>query len=331
MIKFASKKTALITLAVMLVVVLIGSIIFGVCKLNYGADVKGAVEVSVSLDEDSTSSSVAKKYSDDIASIIKKQGFSFASSARTETDASGFKTLVYTLKSSNANKTIEKLGGDFKTKLTEYFATAYDGTSYSFDFDKDVEINKVGGQYSCSYVTKTFLAMAVLALIATVYFIIRYGFASGFTCLISAILDLAVTLSLIAIFRVKVNGYLVSVIPFCVIYSLVLSLIAFSHLKGELGKKPDRSLIEEKTISSGEVVSKIALYVGIGLIVAFILMVCIMPVELKFVSLYMIIAVLVCTCEALLFKPVLRLWFSKLKKEKVTGYAKYAKVSEKEE
>lgn len=306
-------KIAKITLIAMLVIAIIGAVLFGVCKLNYGADIKGCVEVTIALDEDSKTESVANKYQCDVAKIFKDNGYKFAKTTRKATDASGFVKLVYSVKTKNADKTIEKLNGDFKTDLNEYFSGKY----ADFSYDDSVTVTEIGSSYGCKLLTGILWGTLILVLAITVYSFIRFKWAGGFTTLLSVIADLLLLVAISAITRIRVDALSVSVIWVATIYSLLTSLVTnFVLKKNSKVKLTDAESIKEKALSGAQESSKYIFIVTVALIVMLALAIIFVPFNVKLLFIYSIIALLVTGADAILVKPVLRYWLSKIKKNK---------------
>lgn len=306
-------KIAKITLIAMLVIAIIGAVIFGICKLNYGADIKGCVEVTVSLDEDSKTESVADKYQSDITKIFKDNGYKFAKSTRRATDASGFVKLVYSVKTKNADKTIQKLNGDFKTDLNDYLSGKY----ADFSYNDSVTVSEIGSSYGCKLLTGILWGTLILALAMTVYSFIRFKWASGITTLLSVIMDLILLVTVSAITRIRVDALCVNVIWIATIYSLLTSLVTnFVLKKNSKVKLTDAESVKEKALTSAQESCKYIFIVTVALIVMLALAVIFVPFNVKLLFIYSIIALLITGADAILVKPVLRYWLSKIKKNK---------------
>lgn len=309
-------KIAKIALAVMLVVVVAGAIVFSINKFNFGADIKGCVEITVALDEDSKDDKVAEEYKSDIASLLEKNGFEFAKTSRIQTSSDGFAELVFTVKSSNADKTIEKLEGNFSADLKAYLTQKYVGYTDE-SFAEDVAINELGGAYGIEILKGVLWGSLILVAAITIYCFIRFKWASGFTAFISAVLDLALLFSLSAITRIRVDALSVNVIWVSVLYSLMLSMITFFVLrKNTKVKVADEQAVKDKALSSAYESSKIIFILTVALIVMLALAVIFVPFDVKLILIYVILAVIVGSADAILVKPVLRYWLSKIKKNK---------------
>ena len=306
-------KIAKIALIAMLVIAIIGAVLFGICKLNYGADIKGCVEVTIALDEDSKTESVAEKYQDDITKIFKDNGYKFAKTTRKATDSSGFVKLVYSVKTKNADKTIQKLNGSFKTDLNEYLSGKY----ADFSYEDSVTVSEIGSSYDCKLLTGVLLGTLILTLAITIYSFIRFKWASGFTTLLSVIMDLLLFVSISAITRIRVDALCVNVIWVATIYSLLTSLVTFFVLKKNSKVKIiDADAIKEKALTSAQESSKYIFIVTVALIVMLALAIIFVPLNVKLLFIYSIIALLIAGADAILVKPVLRYWLSKIKKNK---------------
>lgn len=314
--KLNALKIAKIALAVMLVIVIAGAVVFGICKFNYGADIKGCVEITVALDEDSKDDKVAEEYKNDVASILEKNGFKFAKTSRIQTSLDGFVELVFSVKTSDADKTIEKLEGKFSTDLKAYLTSKYSGYTDEA-FEEDVNINEIGGAYGTEILKGVLWGSLILTAVMTIYCFIRFKWASGFTAFISAVLDLALLFALSALTRIRVDALSVNVIWVCVLYSLMLSMVTFFVLKKNTKVKvADEQAIKEKTLSSAYESGKIIFILTVALMVMLALAIIFVPFDVKLILIYVMLAVLVGSADAILVKPVLRYWLSKIKKNK---------------
>lgn len=314
--KINASKIAKIALAIMLVIVVAGAIVFEICKLNYGADIKGCVEITVELDEDSINDKVVNAYKEDIIEILEKNGFEFAKTTRIQESSDSFATIVFSVKTSNADKTITKLEDKFSTDLKAYLTSKYDGYTDE-DFADNVQISEIGGAYGTELVKGVLWGSLIMVAAITLYCFLRFKWASGFTAFLSAVLDLALLLAILAITRIRVDALSVNVIWICLLYSLLLSLISFFVLKKNSKIKiADEQTIKDRVYSSAYESGKMNFILSVALIVMLALAIIFVPFEIKLILIHVMLAVVVGGADAILVKPVLRYWLSKIKKNK---------------
>lgn len=303
-------KIAQISLIVFLSLIIVGAVIFGIFKFNYGADIKGYTEMSIELDEYSKDDQVCKEIQADIKDILEDSGYSFAKNCRIAEDGSGFKTLIFAIDTNGKDKS-EKIYNDVKSDIKMYFAMSQNNTDFSFE--NDVKIYKAGGEYDFNLVGKIALAITIIALTTTIYFIIRFGWASGFATLINFILDMALTLSLITLLRVRVDGLSFVVILITALASIMSSLITYFVLRRELKRKTIEEIsvldkTREANLESGKAVFKSF----IAIIAVMLLFVCIVPLNVKLILVNSILALIAVGANTILFKSTLRYWIGKI-------------------
>ena len=287
----------------------------------------GCVEVRVELDEYGFEESVREDYKAGIDNVISKLGYKQAKEARVEVEGGTYATLVYSIK--GGDKTVAKLSASnsnaFETALNNYFKSK--GTDATFSFAEDVSIERVGWSYSEKLLTTSAIAIGVIALAVCVYFIFRFGFASAVVSLLSLILEYAVAMAIVAITRIPVGGQVVVVLWSLLAVSLLSSLIANLSIRAEK-KSVEEGTDDERFERANKKSAGVLLKVLIALACAILFAVALVPVNMKINVALIALGVIVVGVNSLLFKPALRYWLGKLKKEKKSGYALHAKQKE---
>ena len=304
-------KIAQISLIVFLSLIIVGAVIFGIFKFNYGADIKGYTEIAIELDEYSKDDKVTKEIQADIKEILEGKGYTFAKNCRIAEDSSGFKMLVFAIDTDGKDMS-EKITSNVKSDIESYFETSEYSTEFSFE--NDVKIYKAGAEYSFNLVGKIAIAFAIIALATTIYFIIRFGWASGFATLINLILDMALALSLIAMTRVRVDGLGFVVILITILASIMSSLITYFVLKRELKRKTIEEIsVLDRTRESNLESGKAVFSSFVALIAAMLIFVCFVPLNIKLILVNSILALIAVGANTILFKSALRYWLSKIR------------------
>ncbi len=321
------KKTALIVISVFVAIILAGSIVFGVTAFNYDSTINGCVELRVELDDYGFNQEVRDEYEAGIESVITKLGYKLARDTRVEVESGTYATLVYSIK--GGDKTVASLADSknstLETKLVEYFNAK--GTGSTFSYAEDIKVERVGWSYSEKLLTTSAIAIGVIALAVCVYFVFRFGFASALTTLLSLILEYAVAMGIVAITRIPVGGQVVIVLWSLLAISLLSSLVLNLSVRAEK-KSAEEGTEQERLDRAICKSSKVLFKVLVSLVAMLLFAVALVPVNLKINIALIALAVLVIGVNSLLLKPTLRVLLSKVKKEKKTGYALYAKQKE---
>ena len=196
--KFSINKNFKIWVILTIVIVVVGLAIFGIFGLNKSVDFKGSYEAVVSMDTQFSSTpeeftGLADEYF--ASKDIKPAGVSQV------LDGPTFKYSV-----------VYKFANDVEldaTAMQEYIHGKLSDSSIVVE----VEYNYVA-PYNTEKYGWTILALAIAAVVITIYLFIMEKFIGGLTVLVSAVLSSLVSLALLAITRIPANSF-VAVIGSC--------------------------------------------------------------------------------------------------------------------
>ncbi len=318
------KKTAIIVVSIFLAIIIAGAIVFGIAQFNYDSTVSGSVEIKVELGEYAYTDSEREDYKKDIEKIVDDE-FKIVKDTRIQEESGTYAILVYSVEGNQktADSIASEKDSSFEEKLTAYFL----GKQVDFDYEYSVSAEKVGGIYSKSIVIKSIIALGVIGLAVCIYFAIRFGIASALISFLSIIVEFAVALSIVAFTRIPVGGQAVIALWALLATSLTASIIYNSYVRAEK-KSVEEGTWEERCLRANAKSNKVIFKSFIAIIASIIIAVALVPVNIKITVALLALVVLVVGVNAILLKPILRLWLGKCKREKKTGYALYAKQKE---
>lgn len=321
------KKTALVVVAIFALIILAGSIVFGVTQFNYDYTINGCVEIRVELDEYAYETEVRNEYESEIEKIVKNCGYKLVRETRVEVESGTYATLVYSVE--GGEKTAANLAPSknslLQTKLQEFFNAK--GKQSYYSYEENVSAEKVGWSYSEKLLTTSAIAIGVIALAVCIYFLFRFGIASTVVTLLSLIIEYAVALGIVAITRIPVGGQVVIVLWAMLAISLVSSLIYNLSIRAEK-KSAQEGTPEERLQRANDKAIKVLFKVLVAFAAAILFAVALVPVSMKINVALIALSVIVVGVNSILLKPTFRQLLSKIKREKKTGYALYAKQKE---
>lgn len=224
-IDFLSYSKKMITVAIIIFVVAIGSGIFNSANkngfMNLGIDFSSGTKLTITSESPITNEEVEEK--------MKSMGFD-----HFKYQESGETTVYATTKDS---LTVEQLD-EIKTTFTE---------AYGIEPGDNVVTPVVGKELVRNAVILTLVAWVAMLL----YIAFRYKVDYALSCLVALIHDVLITLSIFAIFRFEVNTELISVLLTIIGYSINNSIVVCDRIKETVSnRKGNISKTEYKTIAN---------------------------------------------------------------------------------
>ena len=224
-IDFLSYSKKMITAAIIIFVVAIGSGIFNSANkngfMNLGIDFSSGTKLTITSESPITNEEVEEK--------MKSMGFD-----HFKYQESGETTVYATTKDS---LTVEQLD-EIKTTFTE---------AYGIEPGDNVVTPVVGQELVRNAVILTLVAWVAMLL----YIAFRYKVDYALSCLVALIHDVLITLSIFAIFRFEVNTELISVLLTIIGYSINNSIVVCDRIKETVSnRKGNISKTEYKTIAN---------------------------------------------------------------------------------
>lgn len=224
-IDFLSYSKKMITAAIIIFVVAIGSGIFNSANkngfMNLGIDFSSGTKLTITSESPITNEEVEEK--------MKSMGFD-----HFKYQESGETTVYATTKDS---LTVEQLD-EIKTTFTE---------AYGIEPGDNVVTPVVGKELVRNAVILTLVAWVAMLL----YIAFRYKVDYALSCLVALIHDVLITLSIFAIFRFEVNTELISVLLTIIGYSINNSIVVCDRIKETVSnRKGNISKTEYKTIAN---------------------------------------------------------------------------------
>ena len=224
-IDFLSYSKKMITAAIIIFVVAIGSGIFNSANkngfMNLGIDFSSGTKLTITSESPITNEEVEEK--------MKSMGFD-----HFKYQESGETTVYATTKDS---LTVEQLD-EIKTTFTE---------AYGIEPGDNVVTPVVGKELVRNAVILTLVSWVAMLL----YIAFRYKVDYALSCLVALIHDVLITLSIFAIFRFEVNTELISVLLTIIGYSINNSIVVCDRIKETVSnRKGNISKTEYKTIAN---------------------------------------------------------------------------------
>ena len=198
------RKIFLIAAAVISVAGIISIIASG---LNLGVDFKGGTVITLKTSENLTETKVQRD--------IDKLGYNMYS-FEEQSDGS------YAIKITNT------LGKTKAMAIEDYFADKYEAST-------DVAV--ISNIVKQELIKNAILALIIAALAIVAYISFRFRFSYGVSCILALLLNVLVTISLFAIFRLEVSSIFVAAILSIIGYSVNDIIITFDRIRENVNKK----------------------------------------------------------------------------------------------
>lgn len=232
-----------------LIIILVGAMFIAAFGLNIGIDYEGGAKVEVELSTDSVVEH-EKDFEKTLTDFMTKGGYTVSDKMQKSELTGGGYTYEFRLKyelngkkmgdseeaqtqfvqSLNGNETVSGDHG-FRGEIEEAVKAFLESKGIDEYQEGCVRIAVIGKSSSDSLMNSTILAI-ILALVAIlVYIIIRFTVSSGLAALCGLIHDVAIMVSLTAIFQIPVNMTFIAAVITIIGYSINSSIVIFDKVR----------------------------------------------------------------------------------------------------
>jgi preprotein translocase subunit SecF len=208
--------------------------------LNQGIDFKGGIQLDVQYAGEVTQAQV-----DSAVAKVVGEGRQVQKTETKGGSESGF--LV----------TVPSISGEQKESLLK----ALEGVGPSF---KLVGEETVSGSVSNELKEKAFLAIAIAAVLQIIYIAIRFDLKFGVTAVLALVHDVAITIGLMAIFRIQINAPFVAAILTVLGYSMNDTVVVIDRIRENLQKRGKNESLEALVTRSMQEVITRSVFTGVS-------------------------------------------------------------------
>lgn len=291
-----TKKYPLLISAIISFVIIVASLfVLGFAGMNLGTSLGGGSEFEVNV----ASGASAKDYVSKIKAEIKKNGYTFDSSAVEDNyvaidDEGNYTTQTIVVKITQNNLTDEQ-----KSALVKNIATAL-----SIDESYVTLPQNIIAEETSKSVLSLGIAIGVVAVALFVFAWIRYDVFAGLSFIIAFLHNIILYLSLTIITRLPLSLFaLTMVFIFTIIMSVVLIHIYENYRKESRLHIADKLTVAERMIACEKQAIKPFAFIAVASIVAFAFMIFVPLSAVKFMALAILMAVVVTAYTSLLVGP----------------------------
>lgn len=212
---FVKNRKLFLIIAVLISVIGIGFIFK--MGLNLGVDFKGGTVITLKTDENLTEKMVKR-----------------------DTDKLGYNMYEFEEQSdgSYAIKITNSLGKTKAMTTEDYFADKYDAST-------DVAV--ISNVVKQELIKNAILALVIAAVAIVAYISLRFKFSYGISCIVALLLNVLVTISLFAIFRLEVASIFIAAILSIIGYSVNDIIITFDRIRENVNK--DKNLKDAEDLN----------------------------------------------------------------------------------
>ena len=129
---------------------------------------------------------------------------------------------------------------------------------------KTVSEDEVSASVSRELTERAAVAVAIAAVLQIIYITLRFEFRFGVTAVAALLHDLVVTIGLIALFQVQINGPFVAAILTVLGYSINDTIVTFDRVRENLAKKKKSESMEDLTTRSIQETVQRSLYTSLS-------------------------------------------------------------------
>lgn len=299
MSKTVSKKSLILYLAISLVVILVGAILFGVFGFNADSTVKDYTVIEVS---DSGYMSLQDKFRTDLDDLckaeIEKSGLKIKEDSYIESTSVGG-ILSYTVTGEGAEAFVSEL------------QTAIDNAQIDGVQDASVIVtyHEVENAPHYEYIWRTAIGAAVVLVILFVYVAIRFNVGMGVTSFVAALHDVIVTLAIVALLRIPAGVGLIGVAAITLLLSAFLNLMVFGKMRKDFRLEERKGMPARDAVALSVKESTKTILTAIVLLAAFVVVFGVIGVIIGFdmasFMLGMLMALVVTTYSSLFLSPAI--------------------------
>lgn len=226
MLKIIEKKKIWFLISSVLIII---GLLFGIFRgLNFGIDFLGGTELVLQMND-----SFNKQEAD---GIVKN----YASDAVTNTSDNN----QYEIKSSDlTSDSLGKLVSELKTK-------------YSLEDNPIVSQDEIGASIGSDLKKNAIIALLIAFVAMTIYIAIRFKIDYGIAALAALFHDIAITMSVYAIFHIPINTPFIAAVLTIICYSMNDTIVIFDRIRENKRKIRSKSNTEVADISLTETMSR---------------------------------------------------------------------------
>lgn len=291
-----TKKYPLLISAIISFVIIVASLfVLGFAGMNLGTSLGGGSEFEVNV----ASNASAKDYVSKIKAEIKKNGYTFDSSAVEDNyvaidDEGNYTTQTIIIKIAQNNLTDEQ-----KSALAKNIATAL-----SVDESYVTLPQNIIAEETSKSVLSLGIAIGVVAIALFVFAWIRYDVFAGLSFIIAFLHNIILYLSLTIITRLPLSLFaLTMVFIFTIIMSVVLIHIYENYRKESRLHIADKLTVAERMIACEKQAIKPFAFIAVASIVAFAFMIFVSLSAVKFMALAILLVLIVTAYTSLIIGP----------------------------
>lgn len=239
--KINSKKVLKICLVIYAVVIIAGILVSAIAGLRLDINFSGGARITYSY--------TGEVKQADFESTVKTALKNDFSISKNESLAGNTKTYTINLSGKNA----------LSAEVQENITKALEGKFK----DNKIELydsNSVSSSVAGSFFAKSMVAMVLTAVLVIIYVGIRFknigGISAALTALCALVLDLAVTFSVCAIFRLQIDSNYMAVVLTILGYSLNDTIVVYDRVREIKKYYPQLSLNDNMNRSIGGVLTR---------------------------------------------------------------------------
>ena len=321
--KFISKTAnkGLLLSVILAVVFAISIVITAVFGVSYGATLSDANTLTVTVNKTFYTS-----HEDDIKAVCQaefsKQGIS--SSYSMSSLIGDDRELVYVF---SAGEETQKKVNDAKAALKTTFENKTDKTNGAWkDYVVFITVTSASedllAQWPVSYVVRASIAVAVIAALAFVYTLIRYGLQAGAVAGIATFVGGVLSTAVVLLTRMPVTNSTLYIAAIAAIVTAMLTLLTMNKVRTNLQAN---SQLSAQELAENSVATKEILSFAVVTAVALVLIGAVATWATRWFALAALVALIVVTAVALLYVPALYVMFKGAADRKALENATYGK------
>lgn len=205
--------------AVSIAVVLIGVIVFGISRFNYGIDFTGGTMIQMNMHREVNRDEIAKEIADrNLSPQIVHAG------------SSNEQVII---------KTTEKLDTEQRKEVFNIYKA-----KYGLEDGDLISSEHISGSVSKDIKVNAFWSVLIATVLMLVYITIRFEFLFGIGAVITLLHNVLVLLAIYAMFRLPVNQNLIAAVLTIVGYSINSTIVIYDRIREDLKRERGRDYME---------------------------------------------------------------------------------------
>lgn len=327
MSKAVSKKNLFVCLAISLVVLIVGAVIFGIFGFNAdstAADYDSIVitDTLYEFRDDNKDNNEREQLNALYESAIEDAGFTVVDTCGF--DSSMGKIWEYRVTGEPSAQTFV---ADIQTAIDNSEIENTDNSIIT------VSYHEVATQPHYEFIWRTAVGGAVAVVLLFAYVAIRFKVGMGVTALIAAVHDVLLTLAVVALLRIPAGATLVGVAAFSLLLSAILNLIVFGRMRSDFRSDERKDLPAREGVALSVKDSRKNVFIVCILLAVLCLCLGVVGVIIGFdltsVMLSALMAIVVSAYSSLLLSPAIYACIKERSDAKRAEKAKYNYASEK--